>query len=97
MFIPNIIYGRYSSPKLLDEAFWRRACSSVSIAARRGDYNWLGYAIQLCTVRFLGTFLPEPTAVPRVVIAYLAKELGRGVILFGPVIGEGRNSSRAYH
>jgi hypothetical protein len=42
------------------------------IAVRRGDYNRLGYAIQLCTVRFLGTFVPEPTAAPRVMVAHLA-------------------------
>ncbi|MBV8274974.1 MAG: DUF4158 domain-containing protein [Verrucomicrobia bacterium] len=32
----------------------------------------MSYAIQLCTLRFLGTFLSEPTAVPSVVISYLA-------------------------
>ena len=41
---------------------------------RRG-YNKLGYAIQLATVRFLGTFLANPVDVPSQVKRFLATQL----------------------
>lgn len=36
----------------------------------------LGCAVQLSTLRFLGTFLPEPTQVPAVVAQTMATQLG---------------------
>ena len=46
------------------------------IATKRRDSNRLGYALQLTTVRFLGTFLEDPAAVPGAVLHTISSQLG---------------------
>jgi hypothetical protein len=55
---------------LLDDADRRR------VDPHRGAHHRLGYALQLGSVRFLGTFLDDPLDVPRGVVEYLADQLG---------------------
>lgn len=59
----------------LDKYFYLDDKDKELIKACRRDYNKLGYAIQLTTVRFLGTFLANPIDVPNQVVHYIAKQL----------------------
>ena len=46
------------------------------IARRRTAHTRLGFAVQLGTVRFLGTFLSNPIEVPTNVVVYIGHQLG---------------------
>lgn len=74
-------YGRFTGPperSLLARFFFLDDTDRDLVAKRRGDHNWLGFAIQLVTVRHLGRFLEDPLDIPNVVLDYVAWQIGVG-------------------
>jgi hypothetical protein len=72
-------YGQYNTnptPEQLLEHFHLNPEDLNLVNTCRYTHTKLGMAVQLCTLRFLGTFLPDPTDVPAVVIVHLERQLG---------------------
>jgi hypothetical protein len=78
-------YGRFGvlSRVELERFFYLDDEDRRLIAARRRDYNRLGFALQVVTVRQLGMFLADPLDVPPELIDYLAEQLGIVVGAYG--------------
>ena len=72
-------YGRYTqdpTPEQLADDFQLDTDELAYIHDLRHDHTRLGYAVQRCTLRFLSTFLSDPTNVPSVVVRTLCDQLG---------------------
>lgn len=71
-------YGRYPATLTADQLhhyFRFDDQDRQALTQKKGKHNRLGYALQLATVRFLGTFLSDPLDVPAPVLKYVAQQL----------------------
>jgi len=71
-------YGHYAgepSPRQLSKYFHLDDRDLKNIAALDKEHTRLGFAIQLGTVRFLGTFLSDMREVPAVVVTHVSDQL----------------------
>jgi hypothetical protein len=71
-------YGRFRSEPSVEEFarfFHLSDDDRLLIAGKRGKHNRVGFGVQLGTVRFLGTFLPDPLDVPPSVLHGIVNRL----------------------
>lgn len=71
-------YGRFGEEPTrpeLERFFFLDDEDRDLISKRRGDHNRLGFALQMCTVRYIGLFLEDPLNVPWPVVEHLAEQL----------------------
>lgn len=73
------VYGRFigaPTQEQLERFFLFDDADRERVSRRRQEATALGFAVQLGTVRFLGTFLDDPVDVPWAVVAFVAGQLG---------------------
>jgi TnpA family transposase len=72
-------YGQYTgapSQADLERVFFLDDEDRALVGRRRGEHMKVGFALQLVTVRWLGTFLEDPLDVPGAVLDFVAGQLG---------------------
>ena len=73
----------------------------AAVSARRGAPNRLGFAVQLCLLRYPGRPLQAGEIVPRNIVGFIASQVGADPDAFydyaGGAEGKGRDTTRREH
>jgi len=77
---PSILLPEDPSQEALAQYWTLSARDQAEVMRRR-------FAVQLCTLRMYGRFLPEATPAPVAITNYLARQLDVPLVLFGEVPG----------
>ena len=71
-------YAKYPTDlpsDIVDSLFFLDDHDLEWISSKRGDFSRLGYALQLTTVRFIGSFIADLSTIPQVVIEPVATQI----------------------
>lgn len=82
---PSLILPDDPSPEELLQCWTLSARDRVEVLRCRGDANRRRYAVQLCTLRAYGRFLPEASPAPVAITNHLAQQLGLPLVLLEEV------------
>ena len=85
---PSVVLPEDLSQEELAQYWTLSAADRAEIMRCRNDTTRRRFAVQLCTLRLCGRFLPETTpAAPVTITNYLARQLDLPLVLFGEVPG----------
>lgn len=81
--IPPLLLPTDPSPEDLVHSWTLSARDQVEVLRCRGEANRRRFAVQLCTLRAYGRFLPEAAPTPVAITNHLARQLDLPLVLFG--------------
>jgi TnpA family transposase len=84
---PSLVLPDNPSPEELIKSWTLSAHDHAEVMRCRGDANRRRFAVQLCTLRTYGRFLPEATPAPVAITNHLARQLALPLVLFGELPG----------
>src|SRR5262249_30521526 len=85
--ISSLLLPEDPSPEELAQYWTLSARDRAEVMRYRTDATRRRFAVQLCTLRAYGRFLPEAVPAPVAITNYLAQQLDVPLILFGEVPG----------
>ena len=84
---PSVLLPEDPSQEELAQYWTLSARDQAEVMRCRTDATRRRFAVQLCTLRVYGRFLPEAVPAPVAITNYLARQVGLPLVLFGEVPG----------